>query len=358
MKKGILILCFFLFCACAPKNGEQEISLIAGKTYYNTVDEFDNPEHSRIWFGKDGSFVMKDNFYDGSYEINGTWSVTENVCTAKVENSGVGDFSQIIFEIQDEDTIILKKTLAGSKMDDIFSTTEVKGSGNGSGNNSSNSDIKHIFDTADNSYFVFFNINQKSDRVSMVELIGNDMIIFQDRNDDSVNEFQGTFKEEDGYIVIVSASNEYPFPEQMVGDRFLKISDKNTLIIEQDFPITAAGDVFSNKSPNYDGDYSKFKHEPSEMCDDMYLPMIEFYSADRDSFVFTENLFSQMGEIYGWFEETGNSYICHVEDAHMLEGFAGSDVIEIEFEKKDSNTLILKTDICLSQSGDVFKLEP
>ena len=359
MKKIILILCLFLLCACGPKNEEQETPVIAGRTYYNTVDEFDNLEHSKVWFGKDGSFVMKDNFYDGYYEINGTWTVKENVASLEVESSGVGVPGTIMFEIQDEDTLILKSTLAGSKMDDVFSTTEVKGSGNSSsGNSNTQSTIDHVFNTQENSYFVFWNINQKTERVSMVELIGNDMIIFQDRNDDSVNEFQGTFKEEDGYIVITAASKEHPFPERMVGEKFLKISDKNTLILEQDFPISAAGDVFSSHSPSYDGDYAKYKHEPTDMCSDMYLPMIEFYWGDRDTFVFTENLFSGMGEIYGTFEKTDKGYVCYVEDAHALQGFAGADVTKIEFEKKDSSTLVLKTDLCLSQAGDLFKLEP
>ena len=359
MKKLICLLFVFLLCACGPKENTQETPVIAGKTYFNTVDEFDNLEHSKIWFGKDGSFVMKDNFYDGYYEITGTWSVKENVCTAEVESSGVGNFTQILFEIKDEDTLILKTTLAGSKMDDVFSTTEVKGSGSESGNtNTPHSDISHVFSTQEGSYFVFWNSNQKDDTVSMVELIGNDMIIFQDRNDGSVNEFQGTFKEEGGYIVITTAAKEHPFPDRMVGERFLKIEDKNTLILEQDFPISAAGDVFSATSPNYDGDYAKYKHEPSEMCDDQYLPMIEFYSADRDSFVFTENLFSGMAEIYGVFDETDKGYVCHVEDAHLLEGFAGADVKTIEFEKKDKNTLVLKTDICLSQAGYLFVLVP
>ena len=357
MKKIILILCLFLLCACGPKNEEQETPVIAGKTYYNTVDEFDNAEHSKIWFGKDGSFVMKDNFYDGYYEINGTWSVSENVCTAKVESSGVGHFEQILFEIQDADTIVLKTTLAGSKSDDVFSTTEVKGNGS-SGNTDTKPDISKVFDTQQNSYYVFYNSNQKTSQVSMVELIGYDLIIFQDRNDGSVNEFTGTFKEEDGYIVIASSSNENPIPDRMVGERFFRIVDKNTLVLEFDFPISAAGDVFTAVNPNYDGDYAKYKHEPSEMCSDLYLPMVEFYASERDTFVFTENLFSGMGEIFGWFEKTDKGYVCHVEDAHQLEGFAGGDVKLIEFEKKDANTLILKTDLCLSQAGDLFVLEP
>ena len=358
MKKLICLLFVFLLCACSPKDNVEQTPVIAGKTYFNTVDEFDNAEHSKIWFGKDGSFVMKDNFYDGYYEITGTWSVKEDVCTAEVESSGVGNFSQIIFEIQDEDTLVLKTTLAGSKMDDVFSTTEVKGSGADTGSNTPQTDIPHVFNTQQNSYFVFYNSNQKTDRVSMVELIGYDLIIFQDRNDGSVNEFIGTFKEEDGYIVITSSSNEFPIPERMVGEKFFRIQDKNTLILEQDFPISAAGDVFSSKNPNFDGDYAMFKHEHTDMCDDMYLPTIEFYSADRDSFVFTENLFSGMAEIFGWFEESDKGYVCHVEDAHLLEGFAGADVKTIEFEKKDKNTLVLKTDICLSKAGDQFVLVP
>ncbi len=363
MKKWIIILCVLMLCGCTPKNDEQEIPAISGKTYFNTVDEYGNEEHSKVWFGKDGSFVIKDNFFDGSYEINGTWAVSENVATLDVTGSGVGDFKKIIFEIEDEDTLILKTSLAGSVSDDVFSTTEVRGSTGSSAskpeeNSTVQPQISHVFNTEDNSYFVFYNSEQKSDMVSMVELIGHDMIIFQDRRDGSINEFQGSFKEEDGYIVVTGSSKEYPFPERMVNERFLKIKDKNTLILEQDFPISAAGDVFTSRNPNFDGDYAKFKHEPSDMCSDQYLPMVEFYSAGRDTFVFTENLYSQMGEIFGWFEENDKAYLCHVEDAHMLEGFAGADVQVIEFEKKDGNTLILKTDLCMSQSGDLFKLEP
>ncbi len=358
MKKMIVILCALMLCACNPNNEEEEIPAIAGKTYYNTVDEFDNPEHSKIWFGKDGSFVMKDNFYDGYYEISGTWTVKENVATLDVAETGVGQFKTIIFEIVDDDTLKLKNTLAGSKSDDVFSTTEVKGDGSHSGNGDTKPDAAQIFHMQEGSYYLFHNSTQKTSVVSMVELIGIDTIIFQDRNDGSVNEFRGTFKEEDGYIVIASSTKEYPFPEKMVGERFLKISSKDTLIMEQDFPITSAGDIFSSGAAVYDGDRLKFKHEHTDMSDDMYLPTVEFYWGVRDTFTFTENLFNGMGEIYGWFEETDSAYVCHVEDAKALQGYAGADVTVIEFEKKDSNTLALKTDICLSQAGDVFNLEP
>ena len=129
-KIGILILMVLLLCSCGKKE-QGTVYELAGKTYYNTVDNYGNEDHSKIWFGKDGSFVLNDNFFEGYYDITGTWSLKENVCTLKVKETGVGSFSTIIFEVKDNDTLILKTNLAGSVSDDTFSTTEIKGSSAG-----------------------------------------------------------------------------------------------------------------------------------------------------------------------------------------------------------------------------------
>ena len=52
---------------CTPNKKEEETDAgpkydIGGKTYYNTVDEYGNNDHSKVWFGKDGSFVFADLF--------------------------------------------------------------------------------------------------------------------------------------------------------------------------------------------------------------------------------------------------------------------------------------------------------
>ena len=125
-KIGIMILLLMLLCSCKKQEPEPSFDL-GGKTYYNTVDNYGNENHSKLWFGKDGSFVMTDNFYDGYYDITGSWSLKENVCTLNVENTGVGTFSTILFEVKDNDTLILKTNLAGSVSGDTFSTTEIKG---------------------------------------------------------------------------------------------------------------------------------------------------------------------------------------------------------------------------------------
>ena len=121
MKKLICLLFVFLLCACGPKDNVEQTPAIAGKTYFNTVDEFDNAEHSKIWFGKDGSFVMKDCFFDGYYELSGKWSIEKGVVTLNVEN---GKFDKVIFEVKDDDSLTLKSTLTGSSSDTLFTTTK------------------------------------------------------------------------------------------------------------------------------------------------------------------------------------------------------------------------------------------
>ncbi|MBR4462515.1 MAG: Ig-like domain-containing protein [Erysipelotrichaceae bacterium] len=125
-KIGIMILLLMLLCSCKKQEPEPGFDL-GGKTYYNTVDNYGNENHSKLWFGKDGSFVLTDNFYDGYYDITGSWSLKEDVCTLDVETTGVGTFSTILFEVKDDETLILKTNLAGSVSGDTFSIHEVKG---------------------------------------------------------------------------------------------------------------------------------------------------------------------------------------------------------------------------------------
>ena len=149
----VLLLTVLLCLSGCTKKEEPAGYDLSGKTYYCTVDDYGNDEHSKIWFGKDGSFVMKDNFYDGYYEISGTWKVNENVVTLDVTDTGVGEFQKIIFEIEDEDTLLLKTTLAGSLEGYLFSTTETKGS----------STTENDF-----TYTNYYNISQSSAKVSRV----------------------------------------------------------------------------------------------------------------------------------------------------------------------------------------------
>ena len=123
LAKILLVLtAVMLLAGCTGGGGSKEKYDLAGKTYYNTADEYDTYNPSKLWFGKDGSFVLTDNFYDGLYEISGKWALKEDVVTLMVEKTGIGEFKTILLEVKDDNTLVLKTELAGSRSDTKFST--------------------------------------------------------------------------------------------------------------------------------------------------------------------------------------------------------------------------------------------
>ncbi|MBQ6334136.1 MAG: Ig-like domain-containing protein [Erysipelotrichaceae bacterium] len=224
------LMTIFLLClsACTGKKDEEESKGfdIAGKTYYNTVDEYGNDDHSKVWFGKDGSFVINDNYYDGSYEINGSWSLNENVVTLNVSQSGVGEFSKIIFEVEDEETLKLKTMLAGSKSDQVFSINEVKGSSA----SSSTSNFK---------YGYYYNTSQGGNNPSELELRADGSFTLLDKNDFGISEYNGTYSQDDEYLYLkcvgVYDGVTYIF----------KVEDPKNLVLQVDVGVSATGDKFS-----------------------------------------------------------------------------------------------------------------
>ena len=60
MKKIFLLFVMaMMLCACGGGKKEEETPEnkfdIAGRTYYNTVDDYGNENHSKVWFGKEHS---------------------------------------------------------------------------------------------------------------------------------------------------------------------------------------------------------------------------------------------------------------------------------------------------------------
>ena len=221
----ILVVMLTMISGC---NKEKEPAYdIAGKTFYNTVDEYGNTEHSNVWFGKDGSFVLKDNYFDGYYQIVGDWSLKENVVTLDVKQSGVGQFSKIIFEIVDNDTLKLKTTLAGSKAEDTFSINQVTGSG------SSGSDLSKF------TYTTYFNVSQTSKQKSSCELRSDSSFTFIDKNDFGISEYNGTYTQDKDMLTLTAKEDGRTI-------QFL-ISDEKNLILQSDVGVSATGDKFSTE---------------------------------------------------------------------------------------------------------------
>jgi len=448
MKKIILILLsIFMFTACHKQESKYDI---AGKTYYNTVDEFNNNEYSKVWFGKDNSFVIYDNFYDGSYEINGKWDIKENVINLDVESSGVGEFKTIKFEIIDNDNIVLKTTLAGSKYDDSFSTSKPE-------------IIKP--ETSSIEIGTYYNISQGIKVPSSVELKNDNSFILIDKSEFGISEYNGKYTLNNNIVSLKCDDH----PENKTYN-FLINEDKN-LILQDDIAVSIKGNIFSmdfkvdntkkedtfndfgtyyningcmqfielnqdksfrlvdnisgdfieakglygiedkvlmfsnfdsfndqNNNPVYnfiffiedketiilmndlhgsikDAVFKKLQEAPicgietdedsstskyiyngastGDMNPEFY-PYFELY--EDASFLFYENLYAGMGTYKGKCSFMGSNMSCEVETIDFS-GYAGDDVKNINFEFVDENTIILKTDLCLSRDGDEFKLQ-
>ena len=398
IKKVLILISVLLMLVSCTKKVDYA-SYISGKTFYNTVDEFDNIDHSKIWFGTDKSFVMQDNFFDGTYEISGKWAIENNVCTLTVDKTGVGAYETIKFEIKDEDTIILKTALAGSKFEDTFTTTEVKGNGNNntsndnnttnnnttnnnttnnnnnntSNNNSNNNNNTSNNNTSNNSN----NNNTKKDNYinatfysctgeSTFELRSDGSATFLDKNDYSVAEGNGKYVIDGDYITIKDFAPTNPFGQNIK----LKKHAENTYILETNLGISVSGDYFvkgGTKCPIqaqetiYENIYhnTTWIHEAMEDVSDQFLPKIEFFNIQGMgySFVFTENVYAGLVEIIGSYEASDRYIICTVEDNSQLKGFAGEGLEYIEFEVIDGKTIELLTDITMSKKGDRFIIE-
>ncbi|MBR3130240.1 MAG: hypothetical protein IKF65_06975, partial [Clostridia bacterium] len=86
---------------------------------------------------------------------------------------------------------------------------------------------------------------------------------------------------------------------------------------------------------------------------EQYLPSITI--ATDYSFKLIENCYAGMGQYQGYCQKTDDGWACDVTDASKMQGFKGDDVKLIKFIEGKDGSLILKTELCMSREGDVFK---
>lgn len=229
MKRRVLLTAIMtlllILTGCTHEDTPTSAYDLAGRTYYNTVDQFGNEDHSQIWFGKDGSFVMRDNFAEGYYELTGSWSVKENVCTLDVTSSGVGNYKTVLFEIRDNDTLILKTTLAGSRSNSYFTTTEIRGE-------------PFLYDT----YYNQTQVAQEIDS-SYITLNSDASFTLVDRNGE-ITEIVGTY-------TMVKDTLTMTYRKGGAAQTFeMKIKDPQNLVMLNDVGASATGDIFKVFTPD------------------------------------------------------------------------------------------------------------
>ncbi len=374
----LTVFCLFFLSGCTGCGSPAETPEpspafeIGGKTYYNKEDQYGNAEHAKIWFGKDGSFVLTDNTHDGYYEMQGTWSITEDVITLNVDRSGIGNFTKVLFEISDEDKIILKTMLAGSRSDDVF-TTEKPVYTPYSAPPTSPPTAKP--DTAvtpapESSYIAYYNCDQTNPfGTSFVEFHNDGTFSFTEIQGMGATQVNGLYGREGNTLLFSNFDNDfYANDGSKIYNFEMEIYDEDTLILLKDLQESKKGDVFSTsgtkpagletaKSETTAAFQAEFvmKHAPEVGVPEQFEPSVKF--ENNGEFVFTENCYAGMGQYRGTYAKNEIEIICQVKDASTMKGFAGQDVTKIVFKFKDPNTIVLSTDLCMSVVGDEFHLK-
>lgn len=342
MKLFLPVACIFFIFGCSDTKYD-----LSSKTFYSTVNDFESSEASKVWFGQDGSFVITDVFYDGFHEIYGTYSVKGNVATLKVEKTGIGSFDKIVFEIKDEDSLMLQTALIGCRSGQMFST-------NKSGTDSS----KKVVST-------FYNATQDLKDRSTITVYSDNTFEFTERFNNGEIKLTGKIVQDKTGVTLTDFSQFQNSAGEDVNVINFSIHNEKTWILKNDLRGSLTGHVFTTdgkipaelvsgpKGDSLDDYAGTYIHAPMQDVKNEYLPKLVINSAGE--FEFIENVYSGMGVYKGVIDIDGNIIKCQVKDASSMQGYTGENVKTIEFVK-EGTTLVLKTDLCMSKNGDKFSL--
>lgn len=364
MKKSLLILFVMILClsACTKKEKEEEkVSFeLGGNTYYNSVDNYGHEDHSKVWFGKDGSFVFSDSYADGYNELSGKWELNENVCSLDVEEGNKETVSKIIFEVLDKDTLKLRTSLSGSRSDDLFSTIEVKGSSVTPKEETTPTPVTPEENKTDSkeSEKADEKKDDKKEEAPSVTPTGN----IPCTGITSLYRNYWSYENEKNWDLEIR-----PVPENTTDKISFKSSDENVVKVDDQGRATAVapgkatitatcGDQkltvnYEVRSKTAAASAATYKAKIKDV-NDAFQPSVTF--DPTGSFVFTENVYAGMAQIKGTYKIEDGRYYCTVTDNSAMKGFAGQDVKEIVFKVVDEKTIKMKTNLCMSTNGELF----
>ena len=275
MKKQVLILsCLLLLFSGCTKAAQEEVPVpeieIGGKTFYDTSNPEKMPSH--VWFGKDGSFVLTDDTIGDVEELSGSWTIKEGVVTLDVAEGGSGKYTKIFFEAKDEETIILKSTLTGSKSEAVYSIHIPEYT------------IPDI--VAENEYKVYYNASMEGNNPSHLELFENKDFIMVENDGTNVIEIKGSYGIE-GTVYMFSNFKEFKDPSgQTVYNFEMEKAMEGVLVLREDLRDSKKGHIFSLDGKIPEGLVSEsdpfkdvFKtttwiHEPITDVAEQYLPSV------------------------------------------------------------------------------------
>ena len=209
-----VFMVLMILVGCTKNNNDDNNNKIdiSGKTFYTT--------QGSVWLAKDNTFVIT----DGTEEIVGKWSINENVLNLESEKDG-----KIIFEVEDDKTIVLKTSLKNLVSGTTFTTDK-------SEEKPETATIKGTF----------ANTSQSGNTFSYVELREDMSFTFIDRNDFSITETNGTYSVDKDTLTLSDYTGTISIGAEKIE---LLIKDNKTLILQTDVGVSAVGDIFVKDAP-------------------------------------------------------------------------------------------------------------
>lgn len=362
-----IVLPLLLSGCSACSQPEEESFNPAGETFRNLNQAGLSYGPSKVWFGKDGTYVLEDHTASAVTEYTGAWSVSENVVTLDAPEK------KIIFEAQEDGTLVLKTGLSGSASDDVFTAGDLPQSTASAPPAETSPAGKETAAPASSEpeaqEYAYHNASQANPfGKSFLELYDDGTFSFTEVAGMGAVQIKGLYGQEGNTLLFSNFDAPlYDDKGNPIYNFEMDIYDEETLILRKDLSESRYGDVFtlSGTIPAGYTDPSpkevltttvwKFTPEGSAGVPAGLEPNVIF---DADgTFVLTENCYSGMGQFKGWYEKTSTGYICYVQDASSMQGYAGGDVTLITFVMKDDHTLLLKTDLCMSRTDNEFILQ-
>ena len=297
------------------------------RTFYNTRRISGEFRSSYITFGGEGEFRIVEYGKEDPEFIDGTWKANGIECVLTVGGSTSGSFNKIVFEILEDETLLLKSQLITSVVNDEFSEKT--------------------------SSVTYYNTANGGKKGSSLKLGNDGTFALTEVKGDSKKVIEGMFGREKDALMFSNFEVFESLNKEKVYN-FTLLIGKDGLTLNDDLICSKKGDLFTTDGEKTSAELpeSHWIHAPIEDVLSDYLPSVDFNS--DGTFVFTENCYNGFGYYNGTWEITQKGYVCHVTDASSMEGRAGADVKEIVFEVKGEGVLVLKTNLCMSMDGDEF----
>ena len=366
MKMLMAVLLFFSMFGCTPSTqpeepsgGETEIN-VSNESFYKLIryDEgkWSFPGQSKDWglvfYIKDGQYwvdmteTAEGNVTHDYYQVMGiTTNAEKKVYTLRLQEEGIDNVNFILHVdtsrlsdnyiyaecIYDGEKVTEYIFVQKAEEDPLNMETVYR--------QMLNVDTVWAHNTDSGLYFLSFNRKDGNYWCVMTSLKGYEVI------NDRYHIVDGSYDKENNQYVLRLQEDGFDNVNYIL---HLKFTDPEYQKMEAECIFD--GDEIKEYTVSENVHLMKYVMNTEETIE-QFRPVFTVYP--DGTYVFTENVYEGMVEIYGIYNTDGLDYVCHNYDNSALQGFAGYDVTDFGFMVQE-NKVKISTDICFTRKGSEF----